>query len=70
MGAFGARGTLLVAAPGGGFSEWSAGGSVRLDPGTPDRCVALSVAPSWGTIATTAATLWSLPDTVPQPTSR
>ena len=28
----------------------------------PDRGVALSVAPSWGTTATTAATLWSLPD--------
>ena len=46
----------------GGFSEWGAGGSLRLDPGTPDRGVALSVAPSWGTTATTAATLWSLPD--------
>ena len=46
----------------GGFSEWSAGGSLRLDPGTPDRGVALRVAPSWGTTATTAATLWSLPD--------
>ena len=45
-----------------GFSEWGAGGSLRLDPGTPDRGVALSVAPSWGTAATTAATLWSLPD--------
>ncbi len=45
-----------------GFSEWSAGGSLRLDPGAPDRGVALSVAPSWGTTATTAATLWSLPD--------
>ena len=45
-----------------GFSEWGAGGSLRLDPGTPDRGVALSVAPSWGTTATTAATLWSLPD--------
>ena len=45
-----------------GFSEWSAGGSLHLDPGAPDRGVALSVAPSWGTTATTAATLWSLPD--------
>ena len=56
----GGRGLLLHES--GGFSEWSAGGSLRLDPGTPDRGVALSVAPSWGTTATTAATLWSLPD--------
>ena len=56
----GGRGLLLHES--GGFSEWSAGGSLRLDPGTPDRGVALSVAPSWGTAATTAATLWSLPD--------
>ena len=54
------RGLLLHES--GGFSEWGAGGSLRLDPGTPDRGVALSVAPSWGTAATTAATLWSLPD--------
>ncbi len=56
----GGRGLLLHES--GGFSEWGAGGSLRLDPGTPDRGVALSVAPSWGAAATTAATLWSLPD--------
>ena len=53
-----------------GFTEWSAGGSLRLDPGAPDRGVALSVAPSWGTIATTAAALWSLPDAARAPGRR
>ena len=45
-----------------GFREWGAGGSLRLDPGAPDRGLALSVAPSWGTATMAAAELWSLPD--------
>ena len=46
-----------------GFREWSAGGSLRLDPGTPGRGLALSVQPSWGTAtAATGEHLWSLPD--------
>ena len=46
-----------------GFREWSAGGSLRLDPGTPGRGLALSVQPSWGTAtAASGEHLWSLPD--------
>ena len=46
-----------------GFSEWGAGGSLRLDPGTPGRGLALHVAPSWGTASAGGGTrLWSLPD--------
>jgi hypothetical protein len=46
-----------------GFSEWGAGGSLRLDPGTPGRGLALHVTPSWGTASAGGGTrLWSLPD--------
>ena len=54
------QGLLLHEA--GGFSEWGAGGSLRFDPGAPDRGLALRVAPSWGRTTTGAARLWSLPD--------
>ena len=55
------QGLLLHEHP--GFSEWGAGGSLRLDPGTPGRGLALHVAPSWGTASAGGGTrLWSLPD--------
>ena len=53
---------LLLHQSGDGFREWGAGGSLRLDPGAPDRGLALSVAPSWGTATMAGAELWSLPD--------
>ena len=58
-----AGGKGLLRHESGAFREWGAGGSLRLDPGTPGRGVALRVDPSWGTTGgITAATLWALPD--------
>ena len=60
---------LSLAASGGGlllhesgtFSEWGAGGSLRLTPGVAGRGVALRVEPTWGTAGGSAVRLWTAP---------
>lgn len=51
------RGRMLVA-HGGDHEEWSAGGSLRLDPGASGRGFSLSLAPSWGLPQNGVDRLW------------
>ena len=44
------------------YEEWGASGSIRVAPGTSGRGLALTVAPSWGTVASGADSLWSIQD--------
>ena len=63
-----ARGQGLLVHRSAGFSEWSAGGALRIDPGVPGLGPALSVAPSWGAATVGAQRLWAAPAaTVPVP---
>ena len=58
-----ASGRYLVAHEDAAYREWGASASVRIDPGTPGRGLALSVMPSWGASATGGAErLWSVRD--------
>ena len=43
----------------GGYEEWGASGSVRLDPGISGRGVSLSIGPVWGAASGGAERLWS-----------
>ncbi len=51
------RGRMLVA-HGGDHEEWSAGGSLRLDPGVSGRGFSVSLAPSWGRLHSGIDRLW------------
>ena len=44
------------------YAEWGASGSVRIEPGTSGRGLALRIAPAWGADAGGAQRLWSLDD--------
>ena len=58
-----AAGRYLVAHEDAAYREWGASASVRIDPGTPGRGLALSVTPSWGAAASGGAErLWSVRD--------
>ncbi len=49
----------LLAHQEGGFEEWGGGGSMRFDPGEPNRGLSLTVAPSRGVAASGMDRLWS-----------
>ena len=51
------RGRMLVA-HGSNHEEWSAGGSLRLDPGVSGRGFSVSLAPSWGVLRSGIDRLW------------
>ena len=45
-----------------GYAEWSAGGSVRIDPGASGRGLSLTLAPTFGAGSSDTDRLWSLGD--------
>ena len=45
-----------------GYGEWSAGGSVRIDPGASGRGLSLTLAPAFGAASSDTERLWSLGD--------
>ena len=45
-----------------GYAEWSAGGSVRIDPGASGRGLSLTLAPAFGAASGDTERLWSLGD--------
>ena len=45
------------------YEEWGASGSIRIAPDASGRGVSLTVAPSWGTVASGTDRLWTIPDT-------
>ena len=57
-----ANARTLIAHEDSGYSEWGAGGSVRLDPGASGRGLSLSLAPVWGTPSSGVDPLWSARD--------
>ena len=44
------------------YEEWGASGSIRIVPDASGRGVSLTVAPSWGTVASGTDRLWTIPD--------
>ena len=44
----------LIAHDDAAYEEWGASGSVRIDPGTSGRGLALTIAPTWGNAASEA----------------
>ena len=57
-----ANGRLLITHRDRGYEEWGAGGSLRVDPGTPGRGLTFGVNSSWGTAASGVERLWALQD--------
>ena len=58
-----ASGRWLLAHEDAAYREWGASATVRVDPGTANRGLSLSLQPSWGASATGGADrLWSLRD--------
>ena len=45
------------------YEEWGASGSIRIAPDASGRGVSLTVAPSWGMVASGTDRLWATPDT-------
>ena len=52
----------LVAHDAGGYEEWGASGSVRIDPGESGRGLSLTLSPTWGNAGSGTEQLWSLAD--------
>ena len=50
----------LVAHEDGGYEEWGAAGSIRIDPSASGRGLSLSVGPAWGAASSGVERLWSL----------
>ena len=44
------------------YEEWGASGSIRIAPDASGRGVSLTVAPSWGAVASGTDRLWTIPD--------
>ncbi|MDE0202490.1 MAG: autotransporter domain-containing protein, partial [Rhodospirillaceae bacterium] len=52
----------LLAHEASGYKEWGVSGTVRIDPGTSDRGLSLTFAPSYGAASSGTDRLWSLRD--------